>query len=117
MGYEDIIKQFGSQEFLDKLYGFAYKRCSDSHTAEDLCSEIIVKALSSARRNPQIEYVHAYIWAVAHRVYADFCEKRRIDGERLTMDEFSVFKRAKRFAFYHVDTYFKSGLEIGWRSL
>lgn len=89
MGYEEVIQQFDSGDFLDKLYGFAYKRCSNSHTAEDLCSEIIVKVLSSARRNPQIEHIHAYIWAVAHKVYADFCEKRRIDSERLTTDEFS----------------------------
>lgn len=89
MGYEDVIKQFDSTEFLDKLYGFAYKRCNDSHTAEDLCSEIIVKVLCSARKNPDIEYINAYIWSVAHKTYADFCEKRRIDSERLIADEFS----------------------------
>ena len=89
MDYEEVIKQFDSQEILDKLYGFAYKRCNDSHKAEDLCSEIIVKVLLSARRNAQIEHIHAYVWAIAHKVYADLCEKRRIDGERLTTDEFS----------------------------
>lgn len=89
MGYEDIIKKFDSQDFLDKLYGFAYKRCSDSYTAEDLCSEIIVRVLSSVRRNPQIEHVNAYIWAIARRVYADFCEKRRLDSEQLIGSDFS----------------------------
>lgn len=83
MGYENMIKLLDSQEFLDKLYGFAYKRCSDSHTAEDLCSEIILRALSSARRNPQIEHIHAYIWAVARRTYADLCERRKAEAERL----------------------------------
>lgn len=89
MGYEDIIKQLDSQEFLEKLYGYAYKRCSDSHTAEDLCSEIIVKVLTSARRNPQIAHIHAYIWAVAHKAYADFYQKQRADRERVSDDEFS----------------------------
>ncbi len=85
MDYEEIIEELDSREFLDKLYGFAYKRCSDSHTAEDLCSEIIIKVLSSAGRNPHIEHIHAYIWTVAHRVYADFCEKRRLDSQRLAI--------------------------------
>lgn len=89
MGYEDVIKQLDNQSFLDKLYGFAYKRCSDSHAAEDLCSEIIMKTLTSARRNPQIVHIQAYIWAVAHKVYADFCEKRRIDKGRVSEDDYS----------------------------
>lgn len=89
MGYEDIIRQFDNRDFLDKLYGFAYKRCNDSHSAEDLCSEIIVKALSSARRNPQIEHFHAYIWSIAHRTYADFCERRRLNNERIAASGFS----------------------------
>ncbi len=89
MGYEDVIKQFDSEELLDKLYGFAYKRCNDSRTAEDLCSEIIVRVLCSARKKPDIENIYAYIWSVAHKAYADFCEKRRKERERFIADEFS----------------------------
>ena len=89
MGYEDIIRELDNRDFLDSLYGFAYKRCNDSHTAEDLCSDIIIKVLSSARKNPVITHVHAYIWTIAHRVYADFCEKRRVNTERMTAAELS----------------------------
>jgi len=89
MGYEDIIRELENREFLDSLYGFVYKRCNDSHTAEDLCSDIIIKVLSSARKVKAIEHVHAYIWAVAHRVYADFCANRRVNMERMISTELS----------------------------
>ena len=85
MGYEDILAQFEDQDLLDSIYGFAYRRCSDSYMAEDLCSEILLAAIKSARKNPDIEHFHAFIWAVAKRVYADFCERRKRETKNLVM--------------------------------
>ena len=67
-----------NQELLEKLYGFAYTRCQNHHEAEDLCSEIMVQLLKSIQRGSEIEKFEAFCWKVAHNVYADFCEKRKL---------------------------------------
>ena len=74
MGYQNILELFNDQKLLDSLYGYAYARCNDRHTAEDLCSDIILTAMKSACNNPGIEHFHAFIWTIAKRVYADFCK-------------------------------------------
>lgn len=89
MGAEETIRQLDDKDFLDKLYGFAYKRCSSSHEAEDLCSDIVLALLKSIRKNPCIENFHAFAWTVAHRAYADFCEKRKQQSDRVVMGSYS----------------------------
>lgn len=86
---EDSIKQLTHQEFLDGLYGYAYRRCSSAQEAEDLCSDIILSVLASLRRNPPIDNFNAYVWTIAHRVYADFCKKRRKRSEMYIADGYS----------------------------
>lgn len=83
MGYENILARFDDRKLLDSLYGFAYRRCSDSYTAEDLCSEISLTAMKSAQKNSSIEHFHAFIWTVAKRVYADFCKRCRQTAEHI----------------------------------
>ena len=74
MNVDDAIRELSRQDFLDKLYGFAYKRCYSAHEAEDLCADIIVALLSSLQRGQEIGNFHAFVWAVARRVYADYCK-------------------------------------------
>jgi len=83
MGCDAIIHLLEDPAFLDKLYGFAYTRCSDSYSAQDLCSDIILNVLSGARRTQHIDHPRAYVWAVARRVYADFCQKRKTDRQHV----------------------------------
>lgn len=85
MGYQNILELFNDQKLLDSLYGYAYARCNDRHTAEDLCSDIILTAMKSACNNPGIEHFHAFIWTIAKRVYADFCKKRRQTTDHMVM--------------------------------
>ncbi|MPM52328.1 hypothetical protein SDC9_99087 [bioreactor metagenome] len=89
MGYEETIKQLADKAFLDKLYGFAYKRCNSSPEVEDLCSEIILSVIISLRKNPQIENFNAYVWTVAHGVYADFCKKRNLQSRMQITHDYS----------------------------
>ncbi|OJU10487.1 MAG: hypothetical protein BGN88_04990 [Clostridiales bacterium 43-6] len=77
MDYDDCMLQLNDKVLLDKLYGFAYKRCNSAGEAEDLCSDILVSVLSTLRKNPEITHFHGLLWTIAHRVYADFCEKRK----------------------------------------
>jgi len=73
----EVLKLIDDKNFLDGLYGFAYKRTNNSYEAEDLCSDIILAVLSAANKNSEIINPHAFTWTIARRVYADFSEKRK----------------------------------------
>ncbi|MCM1120210.1 MAG: RNA polymerase sigma factor [bacterium] len=83
MKRDEAIKLLSDQQFLDKLYAYAYQRCNTSHEAEDLCSDIILTILKALRHSGEIEHFHAFSWTVAHRVYADYCERKKRDSARL----------------------------------
>lgn len=77
MTVEQAISFVNDKDFLEKLYGYAYKRCGSSHEAEDLCSEIVLELLRSIRNRNEIQNFYAFAWTVAYRVYIDFYEKRK----------------------------------------
>lgn len=87
MKAEDSINRLEDKTFLDKLYGFAYRRCSSSHEAEDLCADIILALLKSIRKNSCIENFYAFAWTVANRAYADYCEKRKVKNDSVSMEK------------------------------
>lgn len=89
MRTELTIEQMIDKNFLDKLYGFAYKRCNNSHEAEDLCSEMILNIIKGVRKNPAIENFYSFAWTIAHRTYADYCEKRTKQKERFIMEAYN----------------------------
>jgi RNA polymerase sigma factor (sigma-70 family) len=89
MRAEKTMKYLDDKEFLDKLYRYAYKRCSTSYQAEDLCSDIILQILKSIRQSSDIENFYAFAWTVANRVYADFCEKRKQQSDRFISHSYS----------------------------
>ena len=76
MKTNEILQLIGEQDFLDKVYQYAYRRCNTSHEAEDLCSEIVLAVLSAVQKQENVENFYAFVWAIARRVYADFSEKR-----------------------------------------
>lgn len=78
MQTEEAIQLLDDPTFLETLFAYAYKRCSNSHEAEDLCSDILVALLHSIRKQPAIDHFYGFVWTIAHRVYADFCEKRKL---------------------------------------
>ncbi|MCL2517997.1 MAG: RNA polymerase sigma factor [Oscillospiraceae bacterium] len=84
---QEVLKLLEDKDFLDSLYGFAYKRTNNSYEAEDLCSDIILRVLSSAQKNSDIKNHHAFVWTIARRVYADFSEKRKRSSMVLYSDE------------------------------
>lgn len=76
METNEMLKVIGEKEFLDKLYCFAYSRCSTGYEAEELCSDIVLALLTAVKKQDRIENFYAFVWTVARRVYADFCERR-----------------------------------------
>lgn len=77
MKTNEVLKMIDDKAFIDKIYQYAYRRCSSSYEAEDLCSDIILAVLSAVNKTEYIESFYAFVWTVAKRVYADFCAKRR----------------------------------------
>lgn len=105
MRAEETIGYLDDKEFLGKLYGYAYKRCATSQDAEDLCSDIVLSILKGIRKNPDIRNFYAFAWAVAHKVYADFCEKRKT---RTGCAEYSESCDAMNMQTNDIDEYLES---------
>lgn len=89
MKTDETMKLLADKEFLDKLYGYAYRRCATMHEAEDLCSDILVAVVKAIRKSGQIENFYAFVWTIAHRTYADYCEKRKVRSDTVSSAEYS----------------------------
>ncbi len=76
MKTNEILKLIDDKEFLNKVYQFSYRRCDTSFEAEDLCSDIILSVISAVHKQESIDNFYAFVWTIAHRVYADYSEKR-----------------------------------------
>ncbi len=92
----EVLKEMNNTEFLDKIYQFSYRRCSTSHEAEDLCSDIIVKILTSVQKQDEIDNFYAFVWTIAHRVYADFCEQRKKFSEQISLESTELVIEEKK---------------------
>ena len=92
MKTNEILKLIGDMEFLDKIYQFSYRRCNTSDEAQDLCSDIVISVLCALEKQESVENFYAFVWTVARRVYADFCQKRNQIRQVLSFEntEFSV---------------------------
>lgn len=87
MKTNEILKLIDDKDFLDKVYQFAYRRCNTCHEAEDLCSDIILAVLHAVKKQEYIESFYAFVWTVARRVYADYCEKRTKEGQTVSIEK------------------------------
>ncbi|MCL2774077.1 MAG: sigma-70 family RNA polymerase sigma factor [Oscillospiraceae bacterium] len=85
----EVFMLINDKNFLDSLYGFAYKRTNNSYEAEDLCSDIVLAILSAVHKNSDINNPYAFVWTVARRVYADFSEKRKYSANAFITGEYS----------------------------
>lgn len=86
MKTNEILKLISDKALLDKIYQFSYRRCNTSYEAEDLCSDIILTVISAVHKQEQIENFYAFVWTVARRVYADYCEKRNSVRQTISME-------------------------------
>lgn len=88
MKNEEAIALLSQPQFLDKLHAYACRRTESSYEAEDLCSEMVLAILKALRQTEDIQSFHAFAWTIAHRVYADYCEKRKRETARtMTMED------------------------------
>lgn len=70
---------------LEKLYGFCYRRTSDHYESDELCSDILHAYVTAVSRGGAIADPTAFLWKIAHNVYADFSERRRKRAETEAM--------------------------------
>lgn len=95
MKTEEVLRLIDDSDFLEKIYGFAYRRCSTSFDAEDLCSDIIIAIISAIHKQSEIKEFYAFVWVIAHRVYADFCDKRNKLQKHLSVEDVELSLAAK----------------------
>jgi len=58
--------------YLKPIFGFALKRCKNSHDAEDLSQEIVLKAFRALLIKDDIGDISKYIWTIAHNALSNY---------------------------------------------
>jgi len=74
MSREELLAKINNTEFINKIYGFAYKKCYTSYEAEDLCSEIILNLIKAIHKT-DIRNFDSFVWTLCNRTYADHCDR------------------------------------------
>lgn len=87
MKTNETLKLLDDKDLLDKIYHFSYHRCNTSFEAEDLCSDIVLAVISAIHKQEHIENFYAFVWTVARRVYADYCEERNAGRQILGFEK------------------------------
>ena len=95
MKTNEILKRIGDREFLNKIYQFSYCRCNTSYEAEDLCSDIIFAVIVAIHKQERIENFYAFVWAIAHRVYADYSQKRNVERQMYNIENSDLVLTSK----------------------
>ena len=63
-------------DLIDRLYGYCYRRTASGHEAESLCSDILFALVRAGNGEGELREPEAFIWRVAHNVYANYSEGR-----------------------------------------
>ena len=95
MKTNETLKLLDDKDFLDKIYHFSYHRCNTSFEAEDLCSDIVLAVISAIHKQERIDNFYAFVWTVARRVYADYCEKRNAERQVFSIENSDLMLATK----------------------
>ena len=95
MKTNEALKLLDDKDFLDKIYHFSYHRCNTSFEAEDLCSDIVLAVISAIHKQERIENFYAFVWTIARRVYADYCEKRNAERQVFSIENSDLMLASK----------------------
>ena len=100
MKTNEALKLLDNKDFLDKMYHFSYQRCHTSFETEELCSDIILAVITAIHKQEQIENFYAFVWTIARRVYADYCQSRQAERQLYSIENadllFSIRKVTTR---------------------
>lgn len=95
METNETLKLLDDKNLLDKIYHFSYHRCNTSFEAEDLCSDIVLAVISAIHKQKRIDNFYAFVWTVARRVYADYCEKRNSERQVFSIENSDLMLASK----------------------
>ena len=95
MKTNETLTLLDNKDFLDKIYRFSYQRCHTSFEAEELCSDIILAVVSAIHKQVQIENFYAFVWTIARRVYADYCDNRQAEHRVCSIENSDLMLEAK----------------------
>lgn len=95
MKTNETLKLLDNKDFLDTIYHFSYHRCNTSFEAEDLCSDIVLAVISAMHKQERIENFYAFVWTIARRVYADYCEKRNAERQVFSIENSDLMLASK----------------------
>ncbi len=95
MKTNEVLKQF-DKELLDKIYHFSYHRCNTSVEAEDLCSEIVLAVITAIHKQEEVKNFPAFVWTIAHRVYADYSEKRNAERRVISLENCDMLLQTEK---------------------
>ncbi len=84
-----------TKTFLIRYIIFSYHRCNTSFEAEDLCSDIVLAVISAMHKQERIENFYAFVWTIARRVYADYCEKRNAERQVFSIENSDLMLASK----------------------
>lgn len=59
-------------KYLKPIFGFALKRCKNSHDAEDLSQDIVLKAFRALLIKDDIGDESKFIWTIAHNMLSNY---------------------------------------------
>lgn len=80
-----------AERFVKPLYGFAIKRITDLHDAEDLAQEVSLRLYKALLVSEKIYDIDAFVWRIAHNVLANFYRGRSRSGCGICIDELPEF--------------------------
>ena len=95
MNTNETLNLLDDKDFLAKIYHFSYQRCNTSLEAEDLCSDIILAVITAIHKQKQIENFYAFVWTIARRVYADYCQNRQAERQLCSIENSDLPLEAK----------------------
>lgn len=78
---EQLKQEFGKiyDQYVAKIYRFIYVKVNSQETAEDLSSEVFLRAWDKIRNSQSvIENIQAYLYQIARNIVADHYRTKRI---------------------------------------
>ena len=74
-------------EYLKPIFGFALKRCKNTHDAEDLSQDIVLKAFRALLIKDDIGDVRKFIWTIAHNALSNYYRDAAKSTVGVSIDE------------------------------
>ena len=108
MKTNETLKLLDDKDFLDKIYHFSYHRCNTSFEAEDLCSDIVLAVISAIHKQERIKNFYSFVWTIARRVYADYCQKRNVERQVFSVENSDLILASKE---NEIDEFIKEAAE------